>query len=125
MQDYIIDMYGTLLRVFVWVGFGLGAVLGWLTFRTLGDNFAGFLGALFVGGLVFVLSASVAGYFFTQLKIKDLLEEQTGYLKRLAGGPASDMRHRAAQTQPTQVPRHLQEDLGVAPAAPSTPAAGR
>jgi predicted Zn-ribbon and HTH transcriptional regulator len=85
MKDFIVSIYDSLLQLLVLVSVGIAFLVGWLLIGgIMGNGSMGFIAGLLFGVGAFVIAAAFAGYFFTQLKIKDLLQEQVDYLRELS-----------------------------------------
>ena len=76
MKEFIVTIYDGLLQI--------GVLLTTLLAFSIGYNagfYTSFLRGLVGAAIGFVFAAVVAGYLFTQIRMKELLEEQLYYLQ--------------------------------------------
>jgi len=83
MKDFIVEIYSGLLQVIVVVTTGFGFYVGY----NLGDETSVGRGLLYAA-VSLVFSAAISGHLFTQIRVKELLEEQL-YRQREAKEAAS------------------------------------
>lgn len=76
MKEFIVSIYGGLLQV----GVVLVTLIGFTISYNAGFS-TSFVRGLVGAGLAFVFAAIISGYLFTQIRMKELLEEQVYYLQ--------------------------------------------
>lgn len=79
MKGFIINIYSGLLQISVIVITAFGAFIGFIVGSAVGDSV---IVPVVIGAVIgFVSSAIISGHLFTQLRIKELLEEQLQHLR--------------------------------------------